>query len=87
MNVAFASADMVPPVLVKNGGFRAEAVSLKRNLQNTTRYSTCYHDVARRMGRIAHFLDLEEEAFEEIFTGSYLAIWAIDQTEFLYQGV
>jgi len=30
----------------------------------------CYHNAARAIARIAHFLDLEEEAFEEIFTGS-----------------
>jgi hypothetical protein len=40
-------------------------------------YDSCYHNGARAIGRIAHFLDLEEEAFEEIFSGSYLAIWAM----------
>ncbi len=40
-------------------------------------YDTCYHNAARAIARIAHFLDLEEEAFEEIFPGSYLAIWAM----------
>jgi len=29
-------------------------------------YSSCYHNAARAIARIAHFLDLEEEAFEEI---------------------
>src|SRR5713101_1525440 len=38
---------------------------------------SCYHNAARAIARIAHFLDLEEEAFEEIFPGSYLAIWAM----------